>query len=109
MIRVTGRYAVVEGSLEDFDELFDVLLGALALDATVRDPDLALDLNEGSLQVEFIIDTDDAWTAGQISHEAMGRAFAAAGVEGPDGTRLYAHQDLLNQAPSSLELSLVPA
>jgi hypothetical protein len=39
MVRVTGRYQIVEGTRDSFDAVFDELLGALLLDKTIQDPD----------------------------------------------------------------------
>jgi hypothetical protein len=108
-IRVTGVYPVVQGSMEDFDRVFDALMGALMLDETISSPDLGLDLANGLLQVEFLVETDNAWQASQISSEAMARAFAAARIEGSESTEHFAHKHLLGEDPSSLELLLVGA
>jgi hypothetical protein len=107
MIRVTGQYPIVEGTIEDFDHLIDGLMKVLMLDATIIDPDLALDLEHGIFQVEFVVATDDAFEASQISGHAMSVAFAAAGINGPDTTVHFAHKDLVGSTPSNLELALV--
>jgi len=107
VVRVTGRYGIVEGTMDDFDVVFDALLQALLLDETIKDPDLILDLHEKILQVEFIVDTDDPFEAGGIAEEAMRQAFAVAKTDGPVATGLFVHEDLLKSAPSNVELWLV--
>jgi hypothetical protein len=107
MIRVTGQYPIVEGTIEDFDHLIDALMNVLMLDPTITDPDLALDLEHGIFQTEFVVDTDDVFEASQIGSHAMSVAFAATGINGPDTTVHYAHKDLVGRAPTNLELALV--
>ncbi|HEX3840796.1 MAG TPA: hypothetical protein VHU85_08395 [Acidimicrobiales bacterium] len=109
MIRLVGRYQVEAGTIEDFEPVIDRMMEALLADDTVIEPDLAVDLEAGSLEVYMLIDTDDAWAAGQIASSAIGKAFSAADLDVPDPTRVFAHKDLLKQSPVSIEASLVAA
>jgi hypothetical protein len=104
MVRVTGRYELVEATMTAIEPAFDAILDALHMDNSIQDPDLIVDLAENVLQVEFILDTDDPYEAGHVAGTAMKLAFALAGIDGPDRTQLFAHNDLVPAA-----LQFVPA
>lgn len=106
VVRVTGRHPILNGTLEELEKVLDALMGALLLDETVTQPDIAIEIDNGVLQIEFLIDTDDVFQAAQVSGAAVARAFAIAQVDGPGVARFFAHEDLLRK-PSNVELAVL--
>lgn len=106
MVRVTGRHPILSGTLEELEEVLDALMGALMLDETVRQPDIALELDNAIMQIEFLVDTDDPFRAAAISGPAVARAFAVAQLDDPGVGKFFAHKDLLRK-PSNVELAVL--
>jgi hypothetical protein len=109
MIRLTGVYRIETGTFEELDRISHQIMAALMLNDRVIGPDVAVSMDEGTFQVEMVVDTDDPWKASETGAEAMRVAFAAAHVTPPDRTRVVAHRDLLQQTPVKVETVLVDA
>ena len=105
MIRVVAVYNLATDDFDALDRFTDDLMDALTLNDDVLDPDLALSLTEGTLQLELIVDTSDPLEAVDRGHRAIREAFTVAGHAVPNA-RVVMHRDLLGAA-SEMRTELV--
>lgn len=94
MIRFVARYELAVDDFAAVDALGERLMDTLVLDSTVLEPDLAVSMTEGSLELHMLVDTEDLLDAVEVGHRALRTAFGAAGHSVPN-SKLLVHSDLL--------------
>lgn len=95
MIRFVARYNLAVDDIEVVDAFADRLMGSLLLDGDVAEPDFAVSMTEGTLEVFLLVDTEDPLEAVDRGHRALRVAFTAAGHPGPPNSRVFMHRDLI--------------
>jgi hypothetical protein len=107
MIRFVATFHLAVDDFERVDAFGDELMASLTVSSEVLEPDIAVSMTEGTLEILLVVDTDDGFEAVDRGNQAVRTAFAAAGHPQVE-TQILMHEELFT-AGSAVRTELLSA
>jgi hypothetical protein len=107
MIRFVASFHLAVDDFDRVDAFGDELMRSLTVSDDVLEPDLAISMTDGTLEILLLVDTDDGFEAVERGNRAVRTAFAAVGHP-QVRTRVLMHEHLFT-AGSAVRTELVSA